>query len=358
MDKIAEIGNCERSKSISDGESEEQGEEESLSLRDLPVSAIHEDKQSTLIKSDEVVAEEDFDFGSLAGSIDAEGSKMCAADEVFYRGQILPLRHSISSDTGLARSRSDSRSISRSESMEHGSACGFRSASTTSSRSSSTKSHYSVTSSTSSSSSNAAQKPKFRNHFHSYPSPKPHIRAAGAQSLPNSTPRRKSYSSIWEFVRLGLVRTPEIELHDLKARHASLSNNSVIGRSSSNSNGNCRAKSTENLKTHGNIFARTKTDLNLLKERRHGKNGSILNGCKLSVWVAEPIPRRVVVLNDAECSSSSRAEGAARGNVDTERIKKQQQHRPQQGQGKQTASRHRTFEWLKDLSHSGVLNPI
>ncbi|GAB4846925.1 hypothetical protein Ancab_025935 [Ancistrocladus abbreviatus] len=356
-----------------DDEEELQGvgaeEEEALSLSDLPlITTIHEDHhhqpKSEPIKSpEEKEEEEDFDFGSLIGPIEAFDSEMCAADEVFFGGQILPFRHSISSDTGFRNHSSNS--LSRSESMDRGSASRLRSASLTSSRSSSTKSHYSsssstCTSSSSSSNTNSARKPKILNHFHSHPSPKPQIWASSTRSGPNSAPSRKSSSSLWEFLRLGLVRAPEIELTDLKARTRRFSytkSGPIISRSSSNSsnNGNLRGKCTAD-----NFVNSNDDDLNAKKEQKsnegskrrfYEKNGGIFNGCRCSVLAVEPIPTtRVIVANGGK--------GAVINEDDKERSEEKQQQRQRQRQRGQAASRSRTFEWLKDLSHTGVLNPV
>ncbi|RWV94028.1 hypothetical protein GW17_00043471 [Ensete ventricosum] len=71
-------------------------EEEALSLSGLQV-AIDKDDNGECKSSD---ADEDFEFRiSVAGGLlsNAAETDMCAADEVFFQGQILPLRPSISS---------------------------------------------------------------------------------------------------------------------------------------------------------------------------------------------------------------------------------------------------------------------
>ncbi|GAY50214.1 hypothetical protein CUMW_124940 [Citrus unshiu] len=82
-------------------EESEQGEEveedEALSLSDLPLDFINE--ETSLLRACEEATtltqgkenEEEFNFDSWGGPLSAE-SEMCAADEVFFKGQILPLR--------------------------------------------------------------------------------------------------------------------------------------------------------------------------------------------------------------------------------------------------------------------------
>ncbi|GMI83741.1 hypothetical protein like AT5G67350 [Hibiscus trionum] len=150
---------------------DEEEEEEALLLCNLSVNLIKEENQ--LVQEEDGGAaktsktEEDFNFGSWGGSPLIK-PEMCAADEVFFKGQILPLHHSVSSDGGIMGFRQDSHNtsmcLSRSESMDHGSLSRFTSVGS---------------SSTSTSSSNANLKPKaikIRNNFNTHPSPKPQIR--------------------------------------------------------------------------------------------------------------------------------------------------------------------------------------
>ncbi|GMH24056.1 hypothetical protein Nepgr_025899 [Nepenthes gracilis] len=287
MARTSEIENYWQSNS--EDELGEQGEEEALSLCDLPVSAMDEENQTKSEKSENIQVEDDFDFGALAGSITAIDCELRSADEIFFSGQIVPLHRSISSDAGyLCDSQNGSRSISRSESMS-----GFRISSTPTSRSSSTKSNYSISSSSSWSSSHAAHIPKVRNNFHTQPSPKPQIHASGALSVPNCSSNRKSHSSLWDFVRLGLVRTPEIELRNPKARRAKYSSDRSI-----------TSRSTDITSKNPKIC-----DLNVQKERKqklNGNYGGIFDGCKCSVWVAEPIPAtRLSALNSNDCNGAT-----------------------------------------------------
>nr|GMD55292.1 probable membrane-associated kinase regulator 1 [Ipomoea batatas] len=70
-----------------------------MSLCDLPNKEENQPKkESPGACGGESQEEDDFDFCWWGGSSSFKESEMCAADEVFFQGQILPLRHSISSD--------------------------------------------------------------------------------------------------------------------------------------------------------------------------------------------------------------------------------------------------------------------
>ncbi|KAI3966774.1 hypothetical protein MKW92_011356 [Papaver armeniacum] len=157
----------------------EQEEEEALSLCDLPIKQ-EVNQQSTInsnIKSSKAAESEEFEFGSCVGSVLTE-SEICVADDVFFQGQILPLRrHSVSSENGFSLKRQDSNNPSinpsRSSSLDRSSSGVY----TTSSRSSSSKSHNSISSastSTTTTTTSGHYKP-LKNIFHSHPSPKPQI---------------------------------------------------------------------------------------------------------------------------------------------------------------------------------------
>ncbi|GMP27809.1 hypothetical protein CsSME_00003634 [Camellia sinensis var. sinensis] len=338
--------------SISIANEAEEEDDEALSLCDLPISEANqsrkqeeEEEEAPSIKTK---IEEDFDFGSLGGSVWTEPA-MCAADDVFFRGQILPLRHSISSDSCLAALRKDSRNpsrcVSRSESMDHCySSSGFTSVS---SRSSSIRSHNSSSSASSTSAAAAIQKQRIRNQFHSHPSPTPQIRVSSSRygnvgGHRSSTSTSTSHkSTLWSFFRVGLVRAPwpEIELQDLKVR-----NNSTRSFGSRNS-----TSSTSSSKNGSDIDKKKKKKQRLM----FSKNGGLLfGGCKCSVNAVNDrtVPSRVVVMVN---SSPSNNGGQGNERKDEKAVK---QKKTKQQNGKQTMSRHRTFEWLKELSLAGVPN--
>ncbi|CAA6657496.1 unnamed protein product [Spirodela intermedia] len=212
-------------------------DEEALSLIDLPVVDCGEDRTggcggddaAELTKAPEA---DDFEFRTFSGELDAAEACMCAADEVFFQGQILPLRPSVSSDGGVFTA---SRCGSRSESMERLSSAagslGFessRSLSGRSSRSLSGRSSSSISRSQSTRSSHSSSSPNevttrlpVAGNFCALPSPKPHVYSRRKSA---TGPARKSSSAAgagWGLLRLGLLRTPEINLDDLRLRKAS-----------------------------------------------------------------------------------------------------------------------------------------
>ncbi|KAF9621692.1 hypothetical protein IFM89_026585 [Coptis chinensis] len=182
----------------SDHNSDGEDEEETLSLCDLPVCVNNEENRQSAAEETKSLEAEDFAFGSLGGSRLTE-SEMCAADQVFFQGQLLPLRLSVSSEAGLPCTKEESKNLnrceSRAESMDHNSSCGFTSHS---SRSNSTGSHNSTITT---SSTTSTYKPKLRNQFHSHPSPNPQILHSGAK--PGNACNRSRNSTIWGIFRLG-----------------------------------------------------------------------------------------------------------------------------------------------------------
>ncbi|XP_024974915.1 uncharacterized protein LOC112513024 [Cynara cardunculus var. scolymus] len=192
---------------LSQSQSDEDDDgEEALSLCDLAngkPATDHPGKQFSDQHQEE--EEEDFDFNGVGFNL--LENQMCSAEEVFFRGQILPFRHSVSLPSGFMTQTRDSVSFSRSESV-----------SLTSSRSSSTRSHNSGTSGSNSPSLSEFTRYKTmirnrnRNQFHSHPSPTPQIRSRSyRQSNPKPSPK-------WSFLQLGLLKPQEIGLADLKNR--------------------------------------------------------------------------------------------------------------------------------------------
>ncbi|KAE8715730.1 putative Late embryoproteinsis abundant protein group 8 protein [Hibiscus syriacus] len=342
----AVIKNCDEQK----WEAEE--EEEALSLCDLPVNLIKEENQVVQEEDGEPAqtsqTKEDFNFGSWGGSLSIK-PEMCAADEVFFKGQILPLRHSVSSDSGINGFRQDSHntsiSLSRSESMDHGSLSRFTSVSSSSTRSS----QYTTSSNNSMAARMESPNPKpkaikIRNNFNTYPSPKPQIRLSKTRT-PNS---RNHRSSMWDFFRLGLVRAPELEFQDLKLRSNSNDNNnnnngnknSVSRNSSCNSSKS--SSSTKNVLNNGSAeVAKNQQDLNIgFLEKRMG----LFSGCTCSVNAVETVPLNNVVFTKSNKNSEK---DKATPHVAAIEDKKKK---------KQALSRHRTFEWIKELSHASYVD--
>lgn len=328
--------------SIIDAEKEEE-DEEALSLSDLPIDEEKNHHQSIkeTPKQPFIDSQEEFNFcSSLGDSCVSKESEMCVADEVFFQGQILPLRHSLSSasDSGLITklqsdiSRQTSRSISRSESMDHCYSIGFTSLS---SRSSSINSHHSSSSGSSGNlgttpGSKPKPRPKIRNQFqYSHPSPKPQIHSSNIKNGINNNSNRNS-STIWSIFRVGLVTTPEIAMQDLKFRTKVKrfgSRNSASSISSSlSSSSNCRIIRAEKEQKQQKKF--------------FDKNGVLFSGCKCSSnAVVGPIPSRASEKNVIR-ESCSVNESHAQNEEEKEKPKAT----------KQSLSRHRTFEWLKQLS--------
>ncbi|GER30950.1 hypothetical protein STAS_06912 [Striga asiatica] len=301
-------------------ETEEEYEDETLSFSALPLIPKNTDKEEQICNRahTEDQIHEDFDFCSVS-----KESEMCAADEIFFGGQILPLRHSISSDRGLLPPQRHhmTRSVSRSESMDH---LYCDSAGLISSRSSSIGSHQSSSSSGSGSSGGRPEFPPARNQFHSYPSPSPRIhlpskrRSVGANRRSGSAKR----SPAWSIFRLGILAAPppDIAFQDLKPRASSRGFGS---RNSTESSGSSAGSSS-------------------VTRRR---NLSLLGGCKCSADVVDNTVRgRVVVIKRSAGESGVDAPGGESG----EGIK------PAMGVKKRPArkqsSHHRTSEWLKQLS--------
>lgn len=317
------------------GVEDEEDDEEALSLSDLPLirkEKEEEEEESSPLR--EAGTQEDFDFCSVS-----KESEMCAADEVFFQGQILPLRHSVSSEKGLllqyCDSRNASRSISRSESMDH-----YYSGGLISSRSSSISSHQSSSSGGSSAAVGPKYKPKLppRNQFHSHPSPSPRLRfPSNKQGMMNSTNHRNCVkkSSIWNILRLGLVTTPpEIAFQDLKTRCPN--NNSTNGKnfgSRNSTSSNCSSVSSSN-------------SINKKKKAR-----GLFGGCKCSADAVDTVASRVVIIK----RSASESDVEALNQLQQENV---EAIKPPKLTTKQAAkkhlSHHRTFEWLKQLSVEGT----
>lgn len=195
-------------------EEEEEEEEETLSLSDFPVCSGKDDRAC---KSGDNAADE-FEFQiSAAGGLltSAAEIEMCAADEVFFQGQILPLRPSVSSDSGFL-SHGASR---RSESLDQyysSAILGLGFQSTSRSSSSSSRSSSSNGSGMSRSHSSNSHCSNSSSNFYARPSPTPRIRThkkinAGRRSASSAPPG-------WGIFRLGVAKAPEIELHDIMSR--------------------------------------------------------------------------------------------------------------------------------------------
>lgn len=177
---------------------------------------------------------------------------------------------------------------------------------------------------------------------------------------------RNQKSSMWDFFRLGLVRAPELELQDLKVRsnnNINANRNSVSRNSSCNSSDSSSSTKNSTSKIGTEVAIKNQQDSNTgnFIEKRIG----LFSGCKCSVNAVETVPlNKIGVIKSNKKSEKDKAlmsshsamedkkkllqelkmkKMKAKGN-ETEKEKKQE--------GKQALSRHRTFEWLKELSVS------
>lgn len=280
-------------------EEEEEEEEEALSLCDLPIVGRDNCERYETSSCSNAFEEGDFEFSW----VEEDPTAMCAADDVFFQGQILPLRPSVSSESGLLPgfrrpdSQKSSRCGSRSDSMDRS----LVFSSSGSSNRSSSRSH-----SLSSSSSTY--------NLHSHPTPKPHM---GTHPRRNAAkPSRKS--SGWGLFRLGLVRTPEIELEDLKSRK----------RNNISKNESLSSSITSGRRSPGSDSVKKVIEKKESKQEQglHRFFGGGLS-CKCSADAVDTVSSRIVILK-------------SRKQVGDE----------EESLGKQAMSQRRTFEWLRHLS--------
>ncbi|KAI4324838.1 hypothetical protein MLD38_030290 [Melastoma candidum] len=357
---------------IADNSGEEE-EEEALSLSGLALELGQTDRPcldgggNPLEEGSESGSESEFEFG--LGSVE-----MRAADDLFFQGMILPLLRdgsgapsSGNESLGETPGLSTVEPVSRSDSLESGSIGRVLS---TSSRSSSKGSQHSSSGSTSSTSTSSGSSPVVYHSlstsylFGSCQSPSPQTGFPGSNKtalLQGNKIRSKSHRSsamslssssmMWEFFRPGLVRTPDIELHDLKIR---TSNN----RNGNNSNNICDDYDPE---------SRGK------KDKKKGMRGfGLLRGCKCT---ADSVATNLVLLR----SDSSRIRSRRKSNVgsgeeekelrrklmelievDDSRMKKPKAKKEATaGENNRrvpssSSRQRRTFEWLKELPRAAA----
>ncbi|XP_074588737.1 uncharacterized protein LOC141844591 [Curcuma longa] len=185
-----------------DVKSEDVGEVtpcEEVELEEFEFCRVSEDGE---VRPSEEVELEDFEFRvSVSGGLHSSSSAahdMCAADEVFFRGQILPLRPW--GDRGASRSRSstsDSRSTSRSSSSG---SCVSRSHSSGSRRSSG------------SSGERLRAAPTVSNNFYARPSPTPRVLSAGSRTSAGWRSASAAPPGWGAVFRLGVAKVPEIDI--------------------------------------------------------------------------------------------------------------------------------------------------
>ncbi|XP_010484514.1 PREDICTED: uncharacterized protein LOC104762819 [Camelina sativa] len=272
---------------------DEDEEEEALSLCDLPVNSLPNENNSELRRSIAKEDDEEFEFGIgssfRAGSDSCEPApEMSTADELFFKGRILPLRHSVSLDAGLLLPE-PTRLITRSESVEYR-RTGI----------------------------NRSDRKIKNNNFidYSQPSPQPQIRRSSSMTARVNSIRNPKSSTIWDFLRLGLVRTPEIELRT--NGKVSVSRNSSCSSTSTNSN----SKKTGDTTT---------------TRSRSRRRSFLFSDCKCSTATETMMVVPVKIKGDEKKTERKVVEKTA---------KKEE---------KTAMARKRTFDWLKELSQVGFV---
>ncbi|XP_010444661.1 PREDICTED: uncharacterized protein LOC104727293 isoform X3 [Camelina sativa] len=271
-------------------EQEDEDEEEALSLCDLPVNSLPNENNSEL-RSIAKEDDEEFEFGIgssfRAGSDSCEPApEMSTADELFFKGRILPLRHSVSLDAGLLLPE-PTRLITRSESVEYR-RTGI----------------------------NRSDRKIKNNNFidYSQPSPQPQIRRSSSMTARVNSIRNPKSSTIWDFLRLGLVRTPEIELRT--NGKVSVSRNSSCSSTSTNSN---------SKKTGETTTTRSRSR------------------------------RRSFLFSDCKCSTATETMTVVPVKIKDERKVVEKKTSTAKKEEKTAMARKRTFDWLKELSQVGFV---
>ncbi|KZV35475.1 hypothetical protein F511_30465 [Dorcoceras hygrometricum] len=299
-----------------DGDEGEEEEEEALSFCDLPLDHLsrngrgggveEEDEERIPLRANE--SQEDFHF-----CYSSNDSEMCDADEVFFQGQILPLRHSLSSDKGSFQYH---RSISKS-----GSIGGSSSITLFSSRSSSISSSHRSYSSRSSAAATQSwcriPNPQ-QNHSHSHRNspPSTYFPIPGIIRTNNVIYSKKTSSSAWSILRLGILVTsqPEIAFKDLKTRSCPILSTNRKNLRSRNSNIKNKVIIGDGLKR---------------------KPRGLLGGCNCSNDAVDAVRSRVMSTKKSSVAEMEKQADAA--------VKRT-------GSAKKQWTHYRTFEWLKQLS--------
>ncbi|XP_016438932.1 uncharacterized protein LOC107764861 [Nicotiana tabacum] len=273
----------------------EEKEEDALSLRDLPKNEENQTKKQSPRGS---LTQEEFDFCSCVGSL-LKDSEMCNADEVFFQGQMLPLQ-CLPSD-------------SHSNVFRGGATCNERGL---------------IESSSSTSFSQQISALGIRNQFRSQLSPTTQVQFSKIthRNINRSNPKPK----MWSHFRVGLVKTPEIALEDLKIRR----NKDFASQNSTSSSSSNSSSSNDNRKRI--ILSKKK------KQRKRAFPGS----CKCSVNSVEIVPSKVVTINRVSTTVNLKEEMNDHNIEDNYKDVTEMK----ENKKKQIGTRHRTFEWLKLLS--------
>ncbi|GFY81037.1 hypothetical protein Acr_01g0008460 [Actinidia rufa] len=175
---------------------------------------------------------------------------------------------------------------------------------------------------------------KVRNPFHAHPSPTPQIRVPSSRygNSGHSGHQGGRKSTRWSLFRVGLFPAPKIELHDLRARGT---NNRFDNRHS------CSSTSSSD------------------HQRRKKSNHGLFGGCRCSFDAVETLNLRVPVKDKSHDGTEDEKEKTVtlRALVKDKSNNRTDDEKEKAGttkKGKQLVSRHRTFEWLKELSIAGV----
>lgn len=168
--------------------------------------------------------------------------------------------------------------------------------------------------------------PRIQNQFHSQRRPTTQVQFSKIthRNISRSNPKPK----IWSHFRVGLVKTPEIALQDLKIRCNKdfLSQNSTSSSSSSSSNDNRRRI--------------------ILSKKKKQRKRAFLGSCKCSVNSVEIVPSKVVTINRVSTTMNLKEEMNDHNIEDNYKEVTEMK----ENKKKQIGTRHRTFEWLKLLS--------
>ncbi|XP_031494934.1 uncharacterized protein LOC116260624 [Nymphaea colorata] len=280
--------------------------EEALSLCDLPLVRPQADASATTLiatkeqpKQLQPTSSDDdfeFEFASWVSLLLPDSGDMCAADDVIAGGQLLPFRPSVSSEKGLLDSAERSCRPSRSDSLEH-SLC-FTSSSRGSSSSRSSGFFDS-----------APEKRRWSTDsagLFTAASPRPGRRESSPAVVAG---KKKVTTTKMGLFRLGLMRTPEIQLGDLKQR---LRRREELGRSRRESQTSTSSSSSSSWKIFRGLDCR----------------------CSAIDTVSSAVTRRNTVTKQA---------GEGRDETEEEML------RIRLLQEKNVTSRLRTVEWLNEL---------
>lgn len=314
-------------------------EEEALSFCDLPINMIgDDDKSSKLLDSPITEAQEEFDF-STWGGLSSKESEMCAADEIFFEGQILPLRRSLS--TTCFQRHGQQFNWCESEPLNHVSLSAFQS---NSSRSSSLKSDQNSSGSSCSTTTISTRRipePRAQDQFHTHPIPTPKISV--------TVPRQTSFGNHGRKVlALGFFHLSVVPASEIGMKIQKLMARSTDSASANKKRANRNSRSSS---SNTNKSVKMSCSPDHSSERKHffkhfgGKSSGLWRGCKYSVETAQS---DMVIIKGETKSTNNIESTKARAMEEKVLELKRQSHK--QKQEKKNMSHRRTSEWIKELS--------